>query len=301
VRGLYGFPAKIHDQYLGIRTEFWFRPATDQGVLMPGLLISVQNASEARIALAGGCDVLDVKNPAAGSLGQPTFGSLADILTTVEQSQHAIPVSCALGELRDWATQPEWWSLLNRLDYIKIGPAGLCQFEEWAARFSAVQAEFRARGVSRPRWIAAFYLDHLAAGSFDPLTTLHETILRKQIRDRLGCAGVLLDTFDKQGPAAAELVSQTGRTRTLREWLAKSQSLGLLTAFAGRLTIKEIQNLQAEQIQPELFAVRSAVCRENDRQAELEPDRIRRLSELIRSFKTPAPLTAGPPQVCHAD
>ena len=33
------------------------------------LLVSVVDAAEARLALAGGVDVVDVKNPAEGSLG----------------------------------------------------------------------------------------------------------------------------------------------------------------------------------------------------------------------------------------
>ncbi|MER3458081.1 MAG: hypothetical protein C4309_05105, partial [Chloroflexota bacterium] len=35
------------------------------------LMISVVNASEAREAIAAGADILDVKNPAEGSLGAP--------------------------------------------------------------------------------------------------------------------------------------------------------------------------------------------------------------------------------------
>ena len=35
------------------------------------LLVSVVDAAEARLAVAGGVDVVDVKNPAEGSLGAP--------------------------------------------------------------------------------------------------------------------------------------------------------------------------------------------------------------------------------------
>ena len=36
---------------------------------MTGLLVSVRSASEARVALAAGVDVIDVKEPNRGSLG----------------------------------------------------------------------------------------------------------------------------------------------------------------------------------------------------------------------------------------
>ena len=35
------------------------------------LLVSVVDAAEARLAVAGGVDIVDVKNPAEGSLGAP--------------------------------------------------------------------------------------------------------------------------------------------------------------------------------------------------------------------------------------
>ena len=38
------------------------------------LLVSVVDAAEARLAVAGGVDIVDVKNPAEGSLGAPAPG-----------------------------------------------------------------------------------------------------------------------------------------------------------------------------------------------------------------------------------
>ncbi|MEX0885938.1 MAG: (5-formylfuran-3-yl)methyl phosphate synthase, partial [Phycisphaeraceae bacterium] len=42
------------------------RPASPD---RPGLLVSVRNVAEARAAMAGGADVIDIKEPAAGALG----------------------------------------------------------------------------------------------------------------------------------------------------------------------------------------------------------------------------------------
>ncbi|WP_237228294.1 (5-formylfuran-3-yl)methyl phosphate synthase [Rubinisphaera sp. JC750] len=286
---------------MGIRTEFWFRPLTDQGVLMPGLLISVRNAAEAGIALAGGCDVLDVKDPSAGSLGQPALNALAEILETLDQLQSSIPTSCALGELVDWSPDPVAMFTLNRLSYLKIGPAGLQQFDDWADRFATLQQQFRQAGVDQPRWIAAFYLDFEAAASFDPLAVLTETKLCEQLCERLGCAGILLDTFDKQGPSAAELILDRRRTQTLRELLATARELELMTAFAGRLSFEDVRTLQAARIQPDLFAVRSAVCLENQRQAGIEAARVRQLTELVGCTENTGFATTPVGQACDAD
>src|SRR4029077_10496484 len=60
------------------------------------LLVSVVDAAEARLAVAGGVDVVDVKNPAEGSLGAPSPGVIAAVRREVPPE---LPVSVALGDL----------------------------------------------------------------------------------------------------------------------------------------------------------------------------------------------------------
>lgn len=200
---------------------------------MPGLLISVRNAAEAGMATAGGCSVLDVKDPSAGALGRPSSGCLDEILACVEQIKSPIPASCALGELADWTVDPALMPVLNRLAYLKIGPAGLNQFDDWADSLASLQQEFLKAGVSRPRWVAAFYLDFEAADTFDPLARLDELVLREQICQRLGCAGILLDTFDKTGPSATELIFRSVRTQTLRKFVDEIATTRPADRFRG--------------------------------------------------------------------
>jgi (5-formylfuran-3-yl)methyl phosphate synthase len=60
------------------------------------LLVSVTDAREARAAVQGGVDIVDVKNPAEGSLGAPTPGMIARVRDTVPPE---LPVSAAIGDL----------------------------------------------------------------------------------------------------------------------------------------------------------------------------------------------------------
>ncbi len=53
---------------------------------------------EARAAMAGGADVIDVKEPTAGALGRATSSVMQDIAGVVATSP-ATPCSVALGEL----------------------------------------------------------------------------------------------------------------------------------------------------------------------------------------------------------
>ncbi|MCA9117486.1 MAG: hypothetical protein KDA79_20590, partial [Planctomycetaceae bacterium] len=99
----------------------------------PHLLVSVRNVAEAREAVTGGCRILDIKDPDAGSLGMAPLAEIEQIsawlmqqtppdpaLLTSAISGHsadaasaanraseippstAIPLSVALGELTEW-------------------------------------------------------------------------------------------------------------------------------------------------------------------------------------------------------
>ena len=65
----------------------------------PKLLVSVRSADEARAALAGGADLIDVKEPAHGPLGaarQPPRAALcqAVAMRSVSAIQTAAPCAC---------------------------------------------------------------------------------------------------------------------------------------------------------------------------------------------------------------
>ena len=49
------------------------------------LLVSVIDEAEARLAVAGGVDVVDVKNPAEGSLGAPAPAVIEQVRRVDEQ------------------------------------------------------------------------------------------------------------------------------------------------------------------------------------------------------------------------
>src|SRR3712207_4897772 len=61
------------------------------------LLVSVRSAEEAEAALAGGADLIDVKEPRGGSLGRAEDWVLAGVLRRVSGRR---PVSAAMGGLR---------------------------------------------------------------------------------------------------------------------------------------------------------------------------------------------------------
>src|SRR5262245_58070807 len=64
----------------------------------PGLLVSVRSADEALAAVAGGADVIDIKEPNRGPLGAADHQTIADIVRAVD---NRAPVTAAMGELVD--------------------------------------------------------------------------------------------------------------------------------------------------------------------------------------------------------
>ena len=66
---------------------------------MTQLLVSVRDAAEARTAVEGGADLIDIKEPARGPLGAADVDVVEQIIAEVAGRR---PVSAALGELRDW-------------------------------------------------------------------------------------------------------------------------------------------------------------------------------------------------------
>src|SRR6187402_1196662 len=98
---------------------------------MTGLLISVRSADEAAIALAGGADVIDVKEPSRGALGAATPFVWDEVRQVVAGRR---PVSVALGELLDDDIE-ELASAAFGCEFAKIGLAGCQGSAGWMSRW----------------------------------------------------------------------------------------------------------------------------------------------------------------------
>src|SRR4051795_6593943 len=91
-----------------------------------GLLVSVRSVDEARAALAGGAAVIDVKEPDRGPLGCADFEVCRAVRRVVPPE---VPVSVALGELREWmgtgrTAPPPSPDPFAGIAYRKLGLAG---------------------------------------------------------------------------------------------------------------------------------------------------------------------------------
>jgi uncharacterized protein (UPF0264 family) len=220
----------------------------------PGLLVSVRDAHEARAARAAGAALIDVKEPARGPLGRADVSTWHDVRAVIPDD---VPVSVALGDLPDWADDGTSGSRLawpTGLSFVKLGLAGAGRGVDWLQRWRRVRS---ALGSPAP-WVAVAYADADRADAPSP-----DQVLDAAISD--GCAGVLLDTFDKtrRGPI-------DGRWSG---WIERARSSGLRIAVAGSLDVGSIRDLRG-RLAPDWFAVRGAACVGGDRNAAVDPDRV---------------------------
>jgi uncharacterized protein (UPF0264 family) len=226
---------------------------------MTRLLVSVRSATEAMAALSGGADVIDVKEPANGSLGRASAETIAEVMRVVGGRR---PDSAALGEFgeMDWA-EP----LPVQINYLKWG------FSSWRERsLHDISARFDRLHAERPQrqLVTVAYADWQRAGAPTPDELC-----------RLACAGrwgpFLIDTWQKDGRTLLDFLPLT----KLTELRNQCHMADVPLALAGSLGLAEMRTLVP--LKPEWFAVRGAVCRKRDRTAEVDAQRVRELADWL--------------------
>src|SRR6516165_10136428 len=124
---------------------------------MARLLISVRSPAEAEEALAGGAEVIDIKEPDAGPLGKVQDTVCREIISLVSDRR---PVSAAMGEMLDG----ELPSVGMRLQFAKWGMARCATCKHWGAKALELAAAVSLRlGDCTPVFVA--YADHHSAHS----------------------------------------------------------------------------------------------------------------------------------------
>jgi uncharacterized protein (UPF0264 family) len=238
------------------------------------LLVSVLSAVEARAALRGGADVIDVKDQTRGALGAPAPAVLAEIVAAVGGE---VPISVALGDLPA-APRPRPDGLrtaeigaaetalgdlgapqsraLRGVSFVKAGLRG--DVDSAVAQLAALRELVGPEtGV-----VAAAYADFARCGA-PPPSVLPEVVARA------GIAGALVDTCVKDG-------------RGLYSWLTPAELEDLIArtpgtfAVAGQLQLDELTRVDADFV-----GVRSAVCG-GDRTAALDAELVAQAQRVIR-------------------
>jgi hypothetical protein len=131
------------------------------------LLVSVVTADEVEAAIAGGADIVDVKNPAEGSLGAPTPALLRAVRARVTPP---VQLSAALGDaphLPGTMALAAAGAAACGADYLKIGLLGSARPEQALELLSAVRRAV-AEVDPRTRLVAVSYADASRVSALPP-------------------------------------------------------------------------------------------------------------------------------------
>jgi uncharacterized protein (UPF0264 family) len=207
-------------------------------------LVSVRDAAEAHAALAGGADLIDVKEPANGPLGRAADAVIAEVVRAVAGR---VPVSAALGELHVNPDVPP-----ARLDYVKWGLAG------WEGR------DWRAVLAEAPRHaVVVAYADWRAVAAPHAAEVVAFAAKRRS-------AAFLIDTAVKDGRTLLNCLP-VEIVGLFADWCREND---VPLALAGSLGPDEVARLA--HARPTWFAVRGAVC-DGGRGGRVCADKVRRL------------------------
>lgn len=222
------------------------------------LLVSPADLEEAKAAIAGGADIIDLKNPREGSLG----ASFPRIIRQVKALlPEGLELSAALGDL---AFKPGTASLAAYAaaslgaDYAK---AGLFGIRDGAQGLELARELCRAVEGTRCRIILAGYAEYAPIGSISPF-------LLPEVAREAGAAGVMIDTARKDGKGLFQHLPE----EEVKAFVDGAHDLGLLAALAGSLGMEGAR--KAAALGADIVGVRGLVCTGGDRSKRIEAGRV---------------------------
>jgi uncharacterized protein (UPF0264 family) len=231
------------------------------------LLVSPMNIDEARAALAGGADILDVKNPKEGSLGANFPWAIRAV---VDLAGGRVPVSATIGDL-DYkpgtASLAALGAAISGADYVKAGLLGVKTQSQAEKMLEGIVKAVKDFDPSK-KVVAAGYSDYSRAGCVSPM-------LLPAAAAKAGADLVMVDTAIKDGRSTFEFMSE----EALREFISLGHAEGLEVALAGTIGFEHLEMLK--RLNPDIIGVRGIVCG-GDRRSAIRAELVEKLKRAIR-------------------
>jgi (5-formylfuran-3-yl)methyl phosphate synthase len=200
---------------------------------MTKLLASVRSAEEAKMAFAGGADIIDAKDPERGALGRLPDCVVQSIVAEIDGRK---PVSATIGELPlepDRILRAVRSMAMIGVDIIKVGM--------FAGDTIGTVRHLKDATDDGVRLVAVLLADRKP--NFDILNDCSDA----------GFYGVMLDTADKQrGPLTRHIDPSV-----LRSFIARAHDRKLAAGLAGSLSKSDVASLI--HAQPDYLGFRSAL------------------------------------------
>lgn len=219
------------------------------------LLVSVRDVDEAEVCLRAGVDWIDLKEPAAGSLGMPSLSTGQQVASVLaDHSQRSI----ALGELTELlaiSARFETAKALSRLFPIaKVGLSGFSSDRYWRDKLQELSQALNGRLTP------VIYADWIRCSAPSP----HEVV---QWAGDCQSPYLLIDTYQKDGRGLLDHLSLSD----LRSLLSAAAAVGTQVVLAGSLELRDVDELI--ELPCAALAIRGAVC-SGSRQGPICPSRL---------------------------
>jgi hypothetical protein len=236
------------------------------------LMISVRDAQEAAAALAGGADIVDIKNPAEGSLGAGRPETIAAVMRAV---QAAVPVSASIGDVPNLPGTVALAGLgaaTCGVRFVKVGLLGARTGAEAANLLEAVSSALRMAN-STVGLVACAYADAALVGSLDPFALPEVAAPFAE--------GCLIDTAIKDGRTLFQCLPEDAVSRFIRQ----CHDRGLFCGLAGSLQQADL--LRALALGADIVGVRTAACEGGQRSGSISTTLVVHLKASLTShFKS---------------
>ncbi len=234
---------------------------------MTGMLASVSNLQEAKIALQENVDIIDLKDPSQGALGAVATEVAEEV---VEFVSGKCLVSATIGDLPMQArliAEAITTMAATGVDIIKVGV-----FDDLTDEVIASLQEQAIRGVKgidgkQFTIVIVFFVD--------------KGLDLEKISDlaKAGIRGVMLDTADKtKGNLRSHM-----QDKEIEFFVSHTRSYGLLAGLAGSLKASDIAPLL--ELEPDYLGFRGALCQDHSRIQALNSSSVRIIRSLITNAK----------------
>ncbi len=222
---------------------------------MTKMLASITGVAEAEIAISGGADIIDLKDPKAGALGAVATDAIRQTVAFVA-GRRATSAVCG-----DLPMEPEIIRAkaeeiaATGVDFVKIGffPSGNI------AACSAALAPLAAR----TKLIAVMFADLAPDFEFLPVFA------------KDGFHGAMVDTAHK---ARGRLLDHLAPER-IPAFVDRARSHGLAVGLSGSLEAPDIPRLLP--FAPDFLGFRGALCDQSERTASISAEAMAQIRELI--------------------
>jgi len=238
------------------------------------LLVSVVDEAEALEVISAGTSILlDIKNPAEGSLG-------ANFPWVIKRVREVVPreveVSATLG---DAPFKPGTVALaalgaaVSGVDYVKVGLYGVSRFED-AVYLSRSVVRAVKEFDSRVRVVIAGYADAERVGAIDPF-------LVPMVVEEAEADVAMVDTAIKDGTRLVNLWGEEG----MKSFVSLAKDRGLSVALAGSLRKEDLPLIA--KAGADIVGVRGAACDGGDRlRGRITSSKVKELIDIIKKLES---------------